>query len=347
MQASAVQIQVQYMNKKKSISSRDVAREAGVSQATVSYILNDVKSVRIKPETRTAVLEAVKKLNYHPDEIARGMKLKKPMSIGVVTDRNVTNFYFMKTLEGIRDGTQKNDYSITLLFNKPEEIAEADYIRYYNSNRLGGIIFAFASLSDEMVDYLTTNGIPFVKVDPVLSSGEMYQVCSDHLSHIPAVVRHFMEKGMKKIGYVGPTPSSAEDGRLDAFKDAMGSCGLSADEDLIATSPFNDEEMAIVIKRLLSSDKRPDALLAGSPRFGLISLRCALSLNLNVPGQLKIVALGSSNFYSVAYPSISAVELPLYDMGFRSAEMLSERMKGNELPRSIVLPSELVIRDSS
>jgi DNA-binding LacI/PurR family transcriptional regulator len=335
------------MNKRKSISSRDVAHEAGVSQATVSYILNDVKNIRIRPETRAAVLEAVKKLNYHPDEIARGMKLKKPMSIGVVTDRNVTNFYFMKTLEGIRDGTQKNDYSVTLLFNKPEEIAEADYIRYYNSNRLGGIIFAFASLSDEMVEYLTSNGIPFVKVDPVQSSGDLYQVCTDHLSHIPEVVKHFLSKGMKRIGYVGPAPSNAEYGRLDAFTDAMGVCGLSIDEDLIATSTFNDEEMTAVIKKLLSSDKRPDALLAGSPRFGLISLRCALGLKLKVPEQLKIVALGSSNFFGIVYPSISAVELPLYDMGFRSAELLSERMKGNELHKSIVLPSELVIRDSS
>ena len=340
-------IQVLNMNKAKSISSRDVAREAGVSQATVSYILNDVKNVRIKPETRAAVLEAVKKLNYHPDEIARGMKLKKPMSIGVVTDRNVTNFYFMKTLEGIRDGTQKNDYSVTLLFNKPEEIAEADYIRYYNSNRLGGIIFAFASISDEMVEYLTINGIPFVKVDPVQSSGDMHQVCTDHLSHIPAVIEHFMEKGMKRIGYVGPAPSNVEDGRLDAFKDAMGGSGLTVDEDFIATSPFNDEDMTIAIKGLLLSDKRPDALLAGSPRFGLISLRCALNLNLKVPEQLKIVTLGSSNFFSITYPAMSAVELPLYDMGFRSAEMLSERMKGNEPPKSIVLPSELVIRDSS
>ena len=71
------------MNEKKSISSRDVAKEAGVSQATVSYVLNDVKNVSIRPETRAAVLEAVKKLNYHPNEIARGMKLRKSMSIGV------------------------------------------------------------------------------------------------------------------------------------------------------------------------------------------------------------------------------------------------------------------------
>lgn len=335
------------MNLKKSVSSRDVAREAGVSQATVSYILNNVKSVRIRPETRAAVMDAVKKLNYHPDEMARGMKLKKPMSIGVVTDRNVTNFYFMRTLEGIRDGTQKSDYSVTLLFNKPEEVAEADYIRYYNSNRLGGIIFAFASISEEMTEYLNVNGIPFVKVDPVQSAGELYQVCTDHLSHIPAVIDHFLSKGIERIGYAGPMPSKVADGRLEAFREAMAVCGRKLEEDQIALSPFDDDEISAAVRKLLLSGKRPDALLAGSPRFGLITLRCALSLGIRVPEELKIVALGTSNFFNIVYPSMSAVELPLYDMGLRAAEMLSDRMKGNDIPKSIVLPSKLVVRDSS
>ena len=88
---------------KKSVSSRDVAKEAGVSQATVSYVLNNVQNVKIKPETRKAVMEAAKRLNYHPNYIAKGMKLNKSMSIGVVTEKNVTNFYFMKALEGIKD----------------------------------------------------------------------------------------------------------------------------------------------------------------------------------------------------------------------------------------------------
>ena len=334
------------MNKKKNVSSRDVAREAGVSQATVSYILNDVKDVRIKPETLAAVLEAVKKLNYHPDEIARGMKLRKPMSIGVVTDRNITNFYFMKTLEGIRDGTQKNDYSVTLLFNKPEEIAEADYVRYYNSNRLGGIIFAFASISDEMVDYLTQNGIPFVKVDAVQASKDIYQVCTDHLSHIPAVIEHFLGQGIRRVGYAGPTPSKVSDSRLEAYKAAMKKYGLELCDGLIATSAFNDDEMYSAVKVLLTSERCPEGRLAGSQRFGLVSLKCALSLNINVPEQLKIIALGSSNFFNITYPPMSAVELPLYDMGFRSAEMLSDRMKGNEIQKAVILPSELVIRES-
>ena len=334
------------MNKKKSVSSRDVAREAGVSQATVSYILNDVKNVRIKPETRAAVLDAVKRLNYHPDEMARGMKLKRPMSIGVVTDRNVTNFYFMKTLEGIRDGNQKNDYTVTLLFNKPGDLAEADYVRYYNSNRLGGIIFAFATISDEVVDYLTIKGIPYVKVDAVHSPKDIYQVCTDHLSHIPRVLEHFRSKGAERIGYAGPNPSIIADRRLEAFEKAMSGCGLTVDRDMIATSDFNDDEMFAAVKKLLMSPKRPNALLAGSPRFGMISLKCALSMKLSVPEELRIIALGTSNFFNIIYPALSAVELPLYDMGLRAAEMLAERMKGNEVKKEIVLPSELVIRES-
>ncbi len=135
------------MKSKGSISSRDVAREAGVSQATVSYVLNNTPGVRIKHETRQAVLDAMAKLNYHPNHIARGMKLSKSMSIGVVTDRNVTNFYFMKTLEGIKDGTQSHNYSITLLFNKAGNASELEFIKYYSSYRLDGIIFCLFCLS--------------------------------------------------------------------------------------------------------------------------------------------------------------------------------------------------------
>ena len=335
------------MSGKKNISSRDVAREAGVSQATVSYILNDVKNVRIRPETRAAVMEAIKKLNYHPDEIARGMKLKKSMSIGVVTDRNVTNFYFMKTLEGIRDGIQKENYAITLLFNKPGDMADAEYIRYYNSNRLDGIIFAFASLEDEMADYLTANGIPFVKVDAVHSNRDLYEVCSDYLSHIPRVIERFISEGVSKIGFAGPSPARVSDSRLEAFKEAMLQKGMQVDEELISTCDFDEEKMFAAVKGLLMSDKRPGALLAGSPRFGLISVKCALSLGIKVPDELKIIALGTSNFARLTHPSLSAVELPLYEMGFKAAETLLERMGGKEMPKSVVLPSELVLRDSS
>lgn len=335
------------MKRKKSVSSKDVAREAGVSQATVSYILNNVKNVRIRPETREAVMDAVRRLNYHPDQIARGMKLKRSMSVGVVTDRNVTNFYFMKTLEGIRDGMQEHNYSITLLFNKFDTIEDAEFVKYYDSNRLDGMIFAFASLEESTVQYMNERGIPYVIADTQPTGGEGYEVCSDFLGRAPEVVSHFLERGASRIGYAGVQGKKHWEQRLEALRCAMDENGLCLMPEDIALSVFDDEEILRTLHELLTRRDRPDALLAGSPRFGLLAVKCAAALGIRMPQELRIVALGSSNFHTVAHPSLSAVELPLYDMGYRAAQMLFASMSGEEPEKMVVLPSELVIRESS
>lgn len=333
--------------KKNHVSSRDVAREAGVSQATVSYVLNNVQGVRIKPETREAVLNAVKKLNYHPNHIARGMKLKKSMSIGVVTDRNVTNFYFMKTLEGIKDGIQKYNYSITLLFNKSEDISEMEFIKYYNSNRLDGIIFSFASIDDNTINYLNEREIPYVIVDAHPSGRDVYEVCTDHLAHISDVIQYFKSKNVQSIGYIGPRACSMPDRRVSEFMSATDKYGYRIKDEHIVYSIFDDNEIKKSITNLLMCYDRPQAILAGSPRFGMLAVKCALTLNIKIPDELHIIALGTSNFYTVIHPTLSAVEVPLYDMGICSAEKLFDRLNGKDVDKTTVLPSELIIRDSS
>lgn len=335
------------MKNKPCISSRDVAREAGVSQATVSYVLNNTAGVKIKPETRQAVLEAVRKLNYHPNHIARGMKLNKTMSIGVVTDRNVTNFFFMKTLEGIKDGIQMYNYSITLIFNKSGEVSDMEFIRYYNSNRLDGIIFAFASLGDDTIDYMNEMDIPFVIVDTQPRGGNVYEVCTDHIDQIPQVVQYFKTRGVRSIGYAGPVPGIISDRRVEAFKWTAANQGFDVMDNHIVFSNFDDNEIKKAITSLLTENPRPQAILTGSPRFGLLAAKCALMHNIKIPDELRIVALGSSNFYEITHPSLSALEIPLYDMGFRSAEKLFDILNGREVEKTTVLPSELVIRDSS
>jgi DNA-binding LacI/PurR family transcriptional regulator len=335
------------MEKKKTVSSRDVAREAGVSQATVSYILNETKNVRIKPETREAVLEAVRKLNYHPNQIARGMRLNRSMSIGIITERNVTNFYFMKTLEGIRDVAQKRNYSITLLFDKSDGRAEDEFIRYYESRRLDGVIFVFASPKDDIIDYMYDSGIPFVIVDAHPVGQNVHQVCTDHLGKVCDVIGLFKAKMAKKIGYVGPIPKNARDERTTVFRYCLEQSGYTWDDDLITLSVHEENEIIKNITAALDTPSRPDALLAGTPRFGLFAARCAQGLGIKVPDDLKIVALGTSNFYNVAYPPITAVELPLYDMGVNSADMLIGSIDGTVVKERIVLPSELIIRQST
>lgn len=335
------------MKKKSGVSSRDVAKEAGVSQATVSYILNNVKNVKIRPETREAVMDAVKKLNYHPNEIARGMKLNKSMSIGVVTNRNVTNFYFMKTLEGIKDGTQEQNYSITLLLDKSEDITEREFIKYYNSNRLDGIIFAFADVDESTINYINEKGIPYVIVDSESSGFDAYEVCTDQLDHMYEALEYFTSKGISKVGYAGPIPKCGPDHRLNNFLKAADKTGFTINRKRIAQSAFVDNEIMAALTGLLDGDDRPEAVLASSPRFGLLTVKCALKLGIRVPDELRIIAFGTSNFYNIITPTLSAVELPLYDMGYRAAQMLFDIINGDEVEKTTILPSELIIRDSS
>lgn len=226
------------MQKRTRVSSRDVAREAGVSQATVSYVLNDNKNIKIKPETRQAVLDAVKKLNYHPSHIARGMKLNKSMSVGVITDRSVTNYNFMKTLEGIKDGLQQHNYSITLLFNKSEDKLSSEILEYYNTNRLDGIIFAFAQVDDVVKDDMNEKGIPFVIVDSHATGNKAHEVGTDHLSHLPELLSAFKAKGATNIAYTGPHWRYRTDPRLQAFEEAVRASGLHSCGCFLCPSPI-------------------------------------------------------------------------------------------------------------
>ncbi|MDD4679531.1 MAG: LacI family DNA-binding transcriptional regulator [Clostridia bacterium] len=332
------------MQSKNRVSSKDVAKEAGVSQATVSYVLNNVEHIKIRPETRQAVWDAVKKLNYYPNHIARGMKLKRSMSVGVITDRSVTNYNFMKTLEGIKNGLSKFNYSITLLFDTQEEHFQTELMSYYNTSRLDGFIFAFADLDDSIREKLDAKEVPYVLIDSHASNNGAHVVATDHLAYIPELTALFKEKGADRMAYVGPHWKQRTDPRLQAFQEAVENnqqqnCGLWL-------GPFRDEEIHEMVRNLLKQSNPPQGILAGSPRFGYHALKAAAELGLAVPEDLLVASLGTSAFYDLCQPSMTAVELPLYDMGFAGAEVLVDIMNNNTVDRVRILPSEIFLRGS-
>lgn len=330
--------------RKKRVSSKDVAKEAGVSQATVSYVLNNNKNIKIKPETRQAVLDAVKKLNYHPSLLARAMKLNKSMTVGVITDRNVTNYNFMRMLEGIKDQLQEFNYAITLLFNKSEETFNDEILEYYNTNRLDGIIFALAIVSDETKEKLNKSKLPYVVVDSHATGNKAHEVGTDHLKQLTELVAAFKARGATRIAYVGPKWKFKLDPRLGAFKDAI------RDNKLINHGlylcRFNDEKIREMIYGLLDNKERPQGIVAGAPRYGFHSLKVACSLGIRMPGELYLASLGTSMYHDLCHPTMTAVELPMYDMGKEGARVLLDIMNDREAKAVTILPSKIVTRES-
>jgi LacI family transcriptional regulator len=326
------------MRKLFSVSSKDVAREAGVSQATVSYVLNDVPGIRIKPETKEAVLAAAKRLNYHPNLIARSMRLKQAMSIGVVSDKNVSNYLFMKALEGIKDALVPRNYSITLCFDKGTEVETAEAIRYYNSNRIDGIIYAFADIADEQIAYLIDHAIPFVVIHPHPATEPLNLIKTDLDQALVAAVQHLAGRGATRIAFCAEEGKEATDRRYRGFLRALAGLGLPHDPAADLRLPGGQIPAAEGFDAFFRrAGTRPQALITATTGLGFQLLQYAAAHRIAIPDDLAVIGIGTSRFAKLSHPTLSAIESPLYDMGFTGCELLFNVINGETARRAVVL----------
>jgi DNA-binding LacI/PurR family transcriptional regulator len=341
------------MDKPKSVSSRDVAREAGVSQATVSYVLNDVSGIKIKPCTREAVLAAAKKLNYHPDLIARSMKLKKSMSIGVVTDKNLSNYLFMKVLEGMKDIFTKSNYSITLCLNKSVDINDEEYIRYYRSKRIDGVIFAFSHLSDEDISYLMENNIPFVIIHTMVKNEMIHTVRTDMNTAMKKAVELLYSKGIKQFAYMTDGVLNEKNRRYNTFLAVLKNiAGLQYDLDTAQTPkvieiPQDGVERKLYMEKLiLDRQSLPGAVICESNSLSFFLLKTCAEYSVRIPLDMAVIGVGTSRYSDNSYPSLSTIEAPLYDMGITGAKMLLALINNSPVEENVTLEWDFVTRDS-
>ncbi len=338
---------VRRVKRSKNVSSRDVAREVGVSQATVSYVLNNVPGIKIKPETRQAVLEAAKRLNYHPNLIAKSMRLQKSMSIGVVSDKNVSSYWFMKVLEGIKDAVSNKNYSITLCFNKTLDDRNAEHLNYYRSNRIDGIIFAFSSLSDGQIAYMLDNNIPFVVIHSNVKNEMVRVVKTDMTNAMLQAVMHLKEQGFEKIAYLSTGSGDKWDRRYPEYVKAIEGCGMKVHDDLVVRFDAFEEGTEGIFDGFMAKAQVPCAVISDSNNLAFSLLKYAARKGIKVPEQLAVIAIGSSRFADLSYPSLSTVQAPLYEMGYKGAEMLFDIMDGNIINDVVTLEWSFAPRDSS
>ena len=335
------------MNKTTSISSKDVAKAAGVSQATVSYVLNNVPGIKIKPETKAAVILAAKKLNYHPNLIARSMRLKKSMSIGIVSDKNVSNFMFMRVLEGIKDVLIPRNYSITLCFDKSPDIENAEHIKYFNSNRIDGIIFAFANVTEEHCSFLLTNNIPFVIIQANLSTETVNLVKTDMTNALQAAVTYLWRKDITQIAYLGDNAGNVTDRRFIGYQKALASFELPPDDQIWFKPPSNEEFLEKYFSETFWPLRSiPRAIICETNNLGFHLLRYAAKSGIKVPLDLAVIAIGTTKYSRMTYPALSTIESPLYEMGVTGCEMLFNNIQENLTNSVVVLEWAFVPRES-
>lgn len=340
----------------------DVAREAGVSTATVSYVLN--KSKRVNPETAKKVYLAIKKLNYRPSRIAQSLVKKSTQIISVLIS-DITDPFFAPIVRGVEDVASESGY-VVMIGNSDEDCSKTkNYFDVLGRHRVDGLIIS-PTEGIEQMGILNDLDIPTVFVNRKANKDYTDVVETDnHLGSILAI-RHLTSLGHSRIGFVsGPNTVTTYAGRLQGYEMGLAEAGLPVNRELIRIGGLHPDSGYQLTMELLNLDPRPTALFVASGRLTHGAFRAVKEYGISIPEQLSLVCFDDTEWSTLVDPPLTTIAQKTYEMGQTAARLLLERLAKQErdnsrcdwdepqepeadLPsQNIRIPPELIIRKST
>lgn len=333
---------------------KEVAELAGVSEATVSRVLNGVGP--IKESTRARVREAAEKLGYQLNAVAASFARGKSGNIGVVLPHVpkvhlFSTFYFSEILSGIGEAVRESGQGLLLLYRDPGEAY--DYASLFATQRVDACLVLGASYQPremESIVRMAELGLPFCVVDQRYDDPRIPSVCADHVTGSYLATKHLLDAGRRRIGFLnGSARYSNSADRAQGYRKAMEEAGAPADPDLIYEGNYSRTsgfEAASAVRRDL---ERLDALVCANDRMAIGLIQGLREQGCRMPEALPVVGYDDSDAASLFDPPLTTVEVPFYEMGKLAAERLLEGRKSEEglRPFRETLSTRLIVRKSS
>lgn len=328
----------------------DVARKAGVSRATVSYVLNDQVDLRvpISAETRQRVLEAMVELGYEPDARAQSLRNGTTKTLGVLLPI-YENPYFWQILSGIAKEAEASGYSLLLSHNSLTAEQEQRSLRELAQRRVDGLIlligFKFLPLST--YEQLRRSNRPVVEITSTESLFDY--VHGGYEDGTRVLMEHLFQLGHKRIGFVYGVADAVQGiDRLHPYRQAMESVGIAVDESLFLQCGQTIEDGYQAAIRLLSQPNRPTALLVINDLLAMGVLRAAADLGLRVPQDVSVASFDNIPFGSYSVPRLTTVALDAERAGQLAVELLLRRLNKPDSPhQALTVDWQLLIREST
>lgn len=332
------------MNTDDTVTIYDVAREAGVSMATVSRVVNGNKNV--KENTRKKVLEVIDRLDYRPNAVARGLASKRTTTVGVVIP-DITNTYFAALAKGIDDIAEMYKYNIVLANSDDDDEKEVAVVNTLFSKQVDGIIFMGYHLTEKIRSEFSRSRTPVVLAGTVDVEHQLPSVNIDYKNATADAVRHLLKRN-KKIAFVsGPLVDDINGKiRLVGYKEALKAAGVNYSEGLVFESKYRYDDGYALAERLVSS-KATAAIVTGDELAAGL-LNGLADHGISVPEDFEIITSDDSQIARFTRPSLTTIAQPLYDLGAISMRMLTKIMHKEELEeREVLLPHGLTERKST
>ena len=326
----------------------EIAKMAGVSRSTVSRVINNDPHVR--ESTRARVLEVIRRVNFKPSAVARGLASGRTRIIGLIfptaQSSLFTDPYYPGLVQGITTACNTNDYSVMLWLTNPEQ--EQSTVHQLTSNSLlDGLVIASYLIDDPLLEALTTSQTPFLLIGRHPSNNNLNYIDADNMNGAREAVVHLLRLGRQRIATItGPSKMIAGIDRLEGYKRAFTDRGLRPEPELIVEGDFTESGGYNSMMRLVPQN--PDAVFVASDAMAMGALRALNETGRRVPEDVAVVGFDDIPAASHMDPPLTTVRQDIPRLGQLAAETLIQILaEGMTPPHRLVLPTELVIRSSS
>jgi len=331
------------------VTIKDIARELKISPSTVSRALKDHPD--ISDDTKKAVNDLAKKLNYRPNAVALSLKQKRSNTIGVIIPE-IVHYFFSSVISGIEDVAYEAGFNVIICQSNEKFEREVTNTNTLLSNRVDGVLVSISKETENFDHFynLRDNAVPMVFYDRIVPGLFADQVIIDDLDAAYRGTRHMIDSGRKHIAhFAGPQKLLIGQLRKEGYIKALRESGLPIDEDLIIEADsFEKARMAIM--KLLNQNKKVDGVFAVNDLTAIGAMQTLQKRGIKIPDDIAIVGFSDGRFSGITDPTLTSVDQHGYEMGTTATEMLLKRItsEDNNYPfETKVLNANLIVRGSS
>jgi len=338
------------------VTRDDVARLAGVSPATVSYVINDGPRP-VAEATRAKVLWAIEQLGYQPNVMAQSLRRRRTNTLGLVfttIERHLSHPYFVDLLTSIGEECAKQGFDLLLSPCSDRAAEKRIYERLVGGQRVDGIIFTGVRHNDFRITYLKRQKIPFIMLGrPEHDNADdgIFYVDVDGAQGTDIATQHLIDLGWDRIACIGlPEELVCTDQRVAGYRRALERNGREYDESLViypTRSHITEDEGFHAMTKLLKRNNPPDAVIAFSDELAIGAMLAAQKQGLSVGRDIAVVGFDDIPAASFARTRLTTIRQPIYEIGSKLGEMLIRLVKGEKIENGqLILAPELIVRES-
>ncbi|UZD23112.1 LacI family DNA-binding transcriptional regulator [Algoriphagus halophytocola] len=333
------------------ISLKELAAELKLAPSTVSRALND--SYEISEATKKKVISMAEKMNYHANPFARSLRENKSKTIAVIIPERINNF-FAQVMDGIEEIAQEHGYHL-LVYNTKEDVEkEKKIVNLLLNGRADAIAMSVSSQTSDVshLKKLHDRGLPIIFFDRICDEIATTKfITNDHQSAYEGT-KHLIQQGCKKIAFLMLSKElSITKERYRGYLDAIKEVGWEPKPAFSLNCCYDEKNNVELIRELLSSEDRPDGIMASVEKLAFATYEAVRHTDLSVPKDLKVISFSNSSIVGLLNPSLTTITQPAIEMGNECANMLIRKLakpKYYELmDKVITIPSKITVREST